>query len=279
MSTKQKSRVTFTPVKPLIGSIVEAEREALFDPEVVRQCREMLDERAVLVIPQVHFTNEEQLAFTDLLGGRLNLTSEATTDKQDDVYQVTLDAKINRAPEYVLGTFFWHMDGMPMEMEPPAATLLSARRLAPKGGQTEFANTFAAYEQMPEAQRAEIEDLRIIHTVTSSLRSIADAIPEADRGRLASAVEKERPLVYKHKSGRKSLIVGSTADTVVGMEMAYGRALITRLNEWATQPDFIYQHQWQEGDFVIWSNTGALHRVVPYARDSGRMMHRTSIVA
>lgn len=279
MSIEQKSRVTFTPVKPLIGSIVEAEREALFDPDVVRQCRAMLDERAVLVIPQAHFTNEEQLAFTDLLGGRLNLTSEATTDKQDDVYQVTLDKKINRAPEYVLGTFFWHMDGMPMEMEPPAATLLSARRLAPKGGQTEFANTFAAYEQMPEAQRAEIEDLRIIHTVTSSLRSIADAIPEADRGRLASAVEKERPLVYTHKSGRKSLVLGSTADTVVGMEMAYGRALIARLNEWATQPDFIYQHQWQEGDFVIWSNTGALHRVVPYARDSGRMMHRTSIVA
>ena len=263
--------------KPLIGAVVEADREALFDPEVVAQCRDMLEERTVLVMPQVHFTNEEQLAFTDLLGGRLNLTSEATTNKDEDVYQVTLDRKINRAPEYVLGTFFWHMDGMPMEMPPPLATLLSARRLAPKGGQTEFANTFAAYEQMPEAQRAEIEDLRIIHSVAASLRSIADAIPEAEKGKLAIGVEKERPLVQTHKNGRKSLIVGSTADRIVGMELAYGRAYIARLNEWATQPDFVYQHQWQAGDFVIWSNTGALHRVVPYARDSGRMMHRTSI--
>jgi alpha-ketoglutarate-dependent taurine dioxygenase len=277
MSIDQKSRVTFTPVKPLIGSIVEADREALFDPDVARQCAAMLDERAVLVLPQVHFTDEEQLAFTDLMGGRVNLTSNATTDSKEDVYKVTLDSKINRAPEYVLGTFFWHMDGMPMEMPPPSATLLSARTLAPKGGQTEFASTFAAYDQMPEAERAEIEDLRIIHSVASSLRSIADAIPEADRGKLFIGVEKERPLVYTHESGRKSLIVGSTADTIVGMELAYGRALIARLNEWATQPDFVYRHYWNEGDFVIWSNCGALHRVVPYAADSGRMMHRTSI--
>jgi alpha-ketoglutarate-dependent taurine dioxygenase len=276
---RPKSRVAFRPVKPLIGAIVEAERDALFDPDVVRQCRDMLDDRTVLVFPQVHLTNEEQLAFTDLLGGRINLTSAATTNKQDDIYQVTLDKEINQAPEYVLGTFFWHMDGMPMEIDPPLATLLSARKLAPTGGQTEFASTFAAYDQMPEAERAEIEDLRIVHSVTSSLRTIADAIPEADRGRFSRGVDKERPLVFTHESGRKSLLVGSTADTVVGMELAYGRALITRLTEWATQPDFVYQHQWQEGDFVIWSNTGALHRVVPYARDSGRMMHRTSIAA
>lgn len=277
MSTEPS--VEFRPVKPLIGSTVIAEREAYFDPDVVRRCGEMLEDRAVLVLPGVHFSDEEQLAFTDLLGGRLNLTSSATTDKSDDVYQVTLDSKINRAPEYVLGTFFWHMDGMPMEMEPPRATLLSARRLAPHGGHTEFASSFAAYEQMPAEWREEIEDLHIVHTVASSLRSIADAIPEADRGKLAIGVAKERPLVMTHRNGRKSLIIGSTADTVIGMELAYGRALITRLVEWATQPDFVYQHRWQEGDFVIWSNTGALHRVVPYARDSGRMMHRTSIAA
>lgn len=279
MTTETTARVAFKPVKPLIGSIVVADRADYFDPDVVRQCLEQLEDRAVLVLPGVHFTDAEQLIFTDLLGGRLNLTSSATTNAKDDVYQVTLDKKINHAPEYVLGTFFWHMDGMPVDVDPPRATLLSVRMMAPVGGQTEFASTFAAYDQMPEAQRAEIEELRIIHTVASSLRPIADAIPEGDRSKLAIGVPKERPLVMTHKNGRKSLIVGSTADTVVGMELAYGRALITRLTEWATQPDFVYQHHWQEGDFVIWSNTGALHRVVPYARDSGRMMHRTSIAA
>lgn len=277
MSVSLKARVEFEPAKPLVGSIVHADREALFDPEVVRQCRQMLDERTVLVFPKVNFNNEEQLAFTDLLGGRLNLTSDATTNKQDDIYQVTLDKKINRAPEYVLGTFFWHMDGLPVDTDPPKATLLSARKLAPKGGQTEFANTIAAYEALPEAERAELDQLRVVHTVAASLRSIADLIPEEDQGKLAIGVPREHPLVWQRKSGRKALVIGSTADRVVGMEVAHGRALLTRLVEWAGQSEFVYRHHWQQGDFVIWENLGAMHRVIPYDSDSGRMMHRTSI--
>ena len=273
------SRVEFEPVKPLIGSIVRADREALFDPEVVRQCNEMLDKRVVLVFPEVNFSNEEQLAFTDLMGGRLNLTSDATTDKQDDVYQVTLDKKINRAPEYVLGTFFWHMDGLPVETEPPKATLLSARKLAPEGGQTEFSNTFAAFEHLPPEEKARLEKLTVVHTVAASLRPIADLIPEEDKGKLQIGVPREHPLVWTRKDGAKALVIGSTADRVVGMEVAHGRALLTRLVEWAGQPEFTYQHHWKQGDFVVWDNRGAMHRVIPYDSESGRMMHRTSIGA
>src|SRR4051812_26620839 len=122
MTTDQKTRVTFEPVKPLIGSIVHADRESLFDPDVARQIRAELDKRAVIVLPQVNFTDEEQLAFTDLVGARLKLTSAATTGKDEEVYLVTLDKEINKAPEYILGTFFWHMDGMPLEIDPPYAT-------------------------------------------------------------------------------------------------------------------------------------------------------------
>ena len=277
MTVMIQARVRFEAVKPMIGAIVHAEREALFDPEVVRECRKMLDERTVLVLPQVHFTDAEQLAFTDMLGDRVNLTSDATTSKDNDVYQVTLDRKINRAPEYVLGTFFWHMDGMPLDATPPKATLLSARKLAAKGGQTEFANTVAAYENLPAHERAELDEMTVIHTVAASLRVIADLIPEEDKGKLAIGVAKERGLVMTDRNGRKSLIIGSTADRVVGMETAHGRALLARLVEWAAQPDFTYRHYWQDGDFVIWDNCAALHRVLPYDAESGRMMHRTSI--
>ena len=277
MNAIAKPRVEFEPVKPLIGSVVRAERAALFDPEVVRRCREMLDGRAVLVFPEVNFTDAEQLAFTDLLGGRINLTSDATTDKHDDVYKVTLDRKINRAPEDVLGTFFWHMDGLTVDVPPPKATLLSARRLAPEGGQTEFANTFAAYAHLPEADKAKLEGLIAVHTVAASLRAIADLIPEEEKGKLTIGVAKEHRIVQTRKDGAKGLVIGSTADRIVGMEVAHGRALLTRLVEWAGQEQFVYRHEWKPGDFVVWDNRGAMHRVVPYAADSGRMMHRTSI--
>jgi AcrR family transcriptional regulator len=98
-------------------------------------------------------------------------------------------------------------------------------------------------------------------------------------GKLQIGVPKEHPLVRTRKDGRKSLVIGSTADTVVGMEVAHGRALLARLVEWAGQPAFTYRHEWQEGDFVIWDNRTAMHRVIPYPSDSGRMMHRTSIAA
>jgi alpha-ketoglutarate-dependent taurine dioxygenase len=88
---------------------------------------------------------------------------------------------------------------------------------------------------------------------------------------------KERPLVWTQESGKKSMLLGVTMDKIVGMHVAEGRALLARLLEWSVQPAFQYRHQWQEGDLVIWDNCVALHRVIPFAATSGRMMHRTSI--
>jgi alpha-ketoglutarate-dependent taurine dioxygenase len=271
--------VRFEPIKPLIGSIVHVDRADLLDDEVGQRCREMLGQRTVLVFSRLNLTDAEQLAFTDLLGSRMNLTSDAVSDdaKAEDVYKVTLDRSVNRQPEYVLGTFFWHMDGITVDTPPPAATLLSARKVSGKGGQTEFASTFAAYEHLSGDEKAELEGLRAVHSVRSSLRPVADVLPEEEQRKLEIGVVKEHPIVWTRRNGRKSLVIGSSADRVVGLPVAHGRALLTRLVEWAAQPDFSYRHQWQQGDFVIWDNCGALHRVVPYSEESGRMMHRTSI--
>lgn len=272
--------IRFEDIKPLIGSTVHVDRrDELFTEEAAKACRAKLEERGVLVFPQLNLDDEEQLRFTDLLGERIKLTRDSSTQETDeDVYQVTLDAKINRQPEYVLGTFFYHMDGITVDMPPPFATLLSARRVSATGGETEFASTYRAYEHLPEEEKRAIAGLKVRHSVASSLRPIADAIPEADRERVTSiGVIHEHPLVWTHKSGRKSLVIGSSADSVVGLPIIHGRALIARLNEWAGQPDFSLRHKWQAGDFVIWDNTGALHRALPYDFDSGRMMHRTSI--
>lgn len=271
--------VEFESIKPHIGAIVHVDRSSMLDEAVVSRCREMLEERTVLVFPRVNLDDEEQLAFTDLLGSRQNLTSNAIREgvAADDVYKVTLDKAVNAQPEYVLGTFFWHMDGLTVDMPPPKATLLSARKISSKGGQTGFASTYAAYEGLPESEKAELAGLRATHSVRSALRPVADTLPEEERRKLEIGIVKEHPIVWNHKSGRKSLVIGTSADRVVGMPYAHGRALLTRLAEWAAQPDYTYSHEWQEGDFVIWDNTGALHRVIPYDADSGRTMHRTSI--
>jgi alpha-ketoglutarate-dependent taurine dioxygenase len=152
--------------------------------------------------------------------------------------------------------------------------VLSCRKVAPKGGQTEFASTYAGYQSLPEDEKADIAGLRVLHSVTAAVREVAtpEQLDPERRG-----LKHEHPLVWTHKSGRKSLLIGYTADYVVNLPRPDGRALLNRLLEWTAQPDFTYRHRWQEGDLVVWDNCGALHRVIPYSADSGRTMHRTSV--
>lgn len=275
--------IEIEPLKPHIGGIVHLKRSELCDKVVVQRCLEALEDRGVLVFPRIGLTDAEQLAFTDAVADAVG-TSMLITRKvpganaaEPGVYKITLDPKINDQPEYVQGTWFWHIDGVTLNLPPPKATLLTARHVAPKGGQTEFSNTYAAYENLPEEEKEEIGGLRIVHSIVASLRPVVEEPTEEDLKRWSMASVMEHPIVWTHTSGRKSLLIGSHADRVVGMPLPDGRALITRLLQWASHPDFCYRHKWQEGDLVVWDNCGTLHRVIPYDAASGRAMHRTAI--
>jgi alpha-ketoglutarate-dependent taurine dioxygenase len=262
-------------LKPAIGAKVLLDRSMIGDPAVSQELLSLLEKHTVLVFPRIGLTDEEQLALTDAMGERVNIAAQVPGKSDASaVYRVTLDKDAGIEPEYVLGTFFWHMDGLTVDVPPPKATVLSARRLAPKGGQTEFASTKVAYEALPAEEKRDLEGLRVLHTVTAAVREVvpAEALDEARR-----SLSHEHPLIWTRNNGTKSLLVGYTADQVGGMSHAEGRALLARLLEWTVQPAFSYRHQWEEGDCVVWDNTCALHRVIPYTQDSGRMMHRTAI--
>jgi len=276
------STVAVERVKPHIGGIVHVTKEHLLDEETIATIREALEDRGVIIFPRMNLTDSEQLAFTDRLGKRVNYNRRAPgsgAGGEEDVYTITLDKKINTQPEYVLGTFFWHIDGVTIDQPLPKATLLSARKLSPTGGQTEFASTYAAYENLPEAEKRALESLKVVHKMEASMRPVFDVPPEEDLARWRDMSKiMVHPLVWTHASGRKSLIVGSHADSVVGLPIPHGRSILQRLQEWAAQPAFYYRHEWNEGDLVIWDNCGCMHRVIPYDENSGRRMHRTTIM-
>lgn len=273
--------IRFENIKQLIGSRVNwDDRADIFTSEAAALIRAKVEERTVLVFPQLDPTDLEQLHLTELMGEKVRLTGlfNRQNIENDDVYQVTLDPKINPQPEYVLATFFWHMDGMTVDVPPPFATLMSCRIAPDKGGETEFASTYAAYEELPAEEKEALEGLRAVHSIKASLSPIADAIPEKHRQKvLGIGLVNEHPLVWTHASGRKSMVIGTTADHIVGKSIPAGRAMLIRLQEWAAQPAFSLRHKWVKGDLVIWDNTGALHRAIPYEPSTGRMMHRTSI--
>jgi alpha-ketoglutarate-dependent taurine dioxygenase len=155
--------------------------------------------------------------------------------------------------------------------------LLASKVLSPTGGNTEFANTYAAYDALSGDDKALVEDLRVVHALASTQLDV-EPQPSYEKWQEWLAIgRKELPLVWKHESGRKSLVVGNSAHHVVGMDGLDSKGLLIRLRDWATRPQFVYSHAWQVGDLVMWDNTGSLHRVIPFPHDCGRLLHRTKL--
>jgi alpha-ketoglutarate-dependent taurine dioxygenase len=118
----------------------------------------------------------------------------------------------------------------------------------------------------------------VVHTVEASQRAVHPNPSEQQVSEWQTFRPKTHPLVWTHRSGRKSLVLGTHASYIEGMPLEEGRQLIKRLMDWATQPRFVYQHNWKIGDMLIWDNTGTMHRVLPYDIHSGRTMHRTTLL-
>jgi alpha-ketoglutarate-dependent taurine dioxygenase len=265
-------------LKPDIGTVVEADVATLLSGTAAGDIRALLEERSVLVFPGLGFDDQRQIAFTQTLGVQAfenNGVPQANGEKQA-IFKVSLDPSVNPIGEYLKTSFFWHLDGTMHEV-PILASLLSARHLPPEGGATEWANTFAAYDALPASDKAALEGLRVVYA-NWALQRFVNPEPSYEAFAAARSVPaREHPLVWKHRSGRNSLVIGSTAAYVVGMEAADSMDLLVRLRDWATQPQFVYRHEWKVGDLVMWDNTGTLHRAIPYDGASGRLLHRTML--
>ena len=265
-------------LRPLIGTAIDVDAETLLGGQFGKDIRALLEERGVLVFPGVGFDDEQQIAFTRTLGTFAydNNGVRDANGEQQSVYKVSLDPAVNPLGEYFRTSFFWHLDGSMHEV-PILASILSARYLPPDGGSTEWCNTYAAYDALPESDKEALEDLRVVHA-NWSLQRFVNPEPSYEVFSAARRVPaREQPLVWKHRSGRRSLVLGATAAYVVGMDPPDSMDLLVRLRDWATQPQFVYRHDWQVGDLVMWDNTGTLHRALPYDAGSGRLLHRTML--
>ena len=275
----------FVPLTPRIGAKAVLSRAEALDPAFGDECRHALERHGVLLFPQIGFDDDEQVAFSRNLGDVVPQGPMRPDGTQEVVFKITLDPRENPSAEYLKATVDWHIDGLFDDGPPPKATMLSARRLSATGGQTEFCNTYAAYDDLPADQRPYYESVRIVHSLEASNRATnPNPTPEEQkrwrdaevlRERAGRIGVKEHPLVWRHQSGRKSLVLGMTVDHVTGMPDADSRALVAKLSTHATRREIVYRHEWQVGDLLMWDNCGVMHRAIPYDAKSGRMMHRT----
>lgn len=242
---------------------------------------------AVLVFRDQKLTDEQQMAFTrrfgtieDARGGNITKPQDKRlVEGMNDVSNLSKDgtplARDNRQRLFNLGNMLWHSDSS-FRVIPAKYSLLSARIVNHKGGNTEFADMRAAYDALDEETKRGIEDLVCEHSLMYSRGSLG-FLDYSDEEKVMFKPVLQR-LVRRHPvSGRKSLYLSSHAGAIVGMPMPEARILLRELTEHATHSRFVYAHRWMPNDLVIWDNRQTMHRVRRFDESQPRDMRRTTV--
>ncbi len=231
--------------------------------------KKAMDQHGVLVFPEQHIGQDEQIAFANSLGplelGFRKIKSGGHRLKYNelaDISNVTVDGHVAARDHNKivsnLANQLWHSDS---SFQKPRAkySMLAATVVPDFGGETEFADLRLAYDQLPDWRRAQIKGKNAVHSALHSRFMLGDTqyTPE----QIATFPPVVWPLIQTDpQTGRKILYVGAHACEVEGMVLAESRILLMDLLEHATQRQFVYTHHWQVGDLVMWDNTATLHR-------------------
>lgn len=275
MNVMTTTKLRYEIIKEKIGARVLNTKEELLSGALSAEINDLLEQRGVLVFKQLHLTEEEQVLFTNQLGGN---ATEIGVDG-GAIFSISLDKGEHHKSviEYLKGSLFWHIDGT-MNPVPVRGSILTSKVLPTWGGNTEFANCYAAYDDLPQDVKDRIDNLRVVHAMWVSQLYHC---PEPSMEQLLDWQSKgtqELPLVWQHKTGRKSLVLGNTARNVVGQDFEESARTLHGLREHATSEPYHYAHEWEVGDSVMWDNTGTLHRAMPYDPDCGRLLKRTILL-
>jgi len=155
------------------------------------------------------------------------------------------------------GDRLWHTDSSFMELR-SAQSLLLCHEAPPEGGETWFADTRTAYEDLPRAMQDRLEGLQARHSLWWSRSRAGFPLTEEEIDARPHAIH---PLVHVHRgSGRKALYIAAHARDIVGMPREEGRALLRELIEFTTQPQYVFNVAYRPGDMVIWDNLCSMHR-------------------
>ena len=256
-------------------------------PDEVAAITEGMDRFAVLVFRGQQIDDRQQLAFSRHFGPLEQATSHGIARQQQrglapeiaDISNLGRENEIlardDRRRLFGLGNMLWHSDSS-FKPTPAKYSLLHARIIPEKGGNTEFADMRAAWDALDNETKAICEGLVCKHSQIYSRGTLG--FTEWTDDELARNQPVPQRLMRRHPgSGRRSLFLSAHAGEITGWPVPEARAFLRDLNEHATQRQFVYAHRWQVGDLVMWDNRCMMHRARRYDPNEIRELHRTTV--
>lgn len=219
-------------------------------------------------------TDEQHIAFSGLLGPmeRGKETKFAGVGERVKHPEIVDQSNLNEVGEiygdddrrlaYKRANRLWHTDMSFFDIR-ATYSLLNAHRIPPAGADTEFIDMREVWDALPEARKAGLEELVVEHSYWHSRVLGGGPPPSAEE--LAAHPPAKHKMVHMHQpSGRKTLYLASHAMGIVGWPEGEAKKLIGELMAFATQPQFVFAHQWKTGDVLIWDNMCTLHRATAF---------------
>jgi taurine dioxygenase len=231
-------------------------------------------ERHVLVMRDQHFTPDQFKAAVELFGEvQLHDKREHHVSGHPGIDYVSNDEIVDGRRIIPGETFHTDHSNHP---RPPKATTLFAVALPRSGGDTQYVNMRAAYDDLPAHTKQRIAGLKAVHVYLSkySPRPLGRITEESRRNLPPPGVH---PLVRTHpENGRKALFLNPVRmESIIGMEDDEALALIAELMQHATQKKYEYRHKWRHGDWVLWDNRSVMHQANPdYDMNERRYLYR-----
>ena len=281
-------RVTVNPVSPALGAEITGARLAQPLAEAdFQMLRQALLDHAMVVVRDQALSLADQIGLSARFGV---LEAHDNAQYLKDGHPEILVLSNKRVNGQLIGVpdagDAWHSD-LSFKPETAMYTMLQSVEVPSRGGDTEFANMYAAHDALPGATRRRIGKLRAIHSI-SKLRNprvvISDQREDAAEFYTRQDAEfppTSHPIVRTHpETGRKLLYLSPRFTIgVEGIDDAEDQALLDELFAHQLRPEFIYRHLWRQGDLVMWDNRAVNHRACGGYDDGDiRLMHRTTVL-
>ena len=251
------------------------------DKKIINKIAELLSEYSVVIIRNQNITNEEHIRFSESFG-ELELTKVGTDgsgskliilrnfDENGNIVPPSGRQRLNN-----LANQQWHSDSS-FKKIPSKMSLLSAKMIPSKGGNTEFLSMRAVYNSLPDDLKIIIEDKVCWHDYSHGRSKIDPNLVTPEEKKALPPVKQK--LVLKNNKFGKSLYLGAHCSKVDGMGEKESTKLRSEIMQYTNDKRFVYSHKWEPHDLSMWDNRAVLHRATPLeGKVEKRLMVRTTV--